>query len=73
MASQLTYKGHHVGTGDIFVVGQQLEKEIGFMALGTEGKGADGRDTVVPLVGGVNRGIPPWRKGAPAGGGELEA
>ena len=43
------------------------------MALGTERKGTDGRDAVVSVVGGMNGGITPRRKGAPSGGRELEA
>ena len=62
-----------MGARDVFVVRQQLKKKIGLMALGTERKGADRRDTVVPLIGGMNRGLPARGKGASAGGRELEA
>ena len=44
-----------MGARDVFVVRQQLKKKIGLMALGTERKGADRRDTVVPLIDGMNR------------------
>ena len=62
-----------MGARDVLVVGQQLKKKIGLMALGTERKGADRRDTVVPLIGAMNGGIPTRGKGASAGGRELEA
>lgn len=70
---QVLQEGHQMGSADIFVVGEQLEEEVGFVAFGTEGKGADSRDAVVSFPGAVDRGLPPWGKGPPPGGGELKA
>ena len=70
---QVLQEGHQMGSADIFVVGEQLEEEVGFVAFGAEGKGADGRDAVVSLPGAVDGGLPSWGKGPSPGGGELKA
>ena len=73
MAAQVLQEDHQMGSADIFIVGEQLEEEIRFVAFGAECKGADDRDPVVSLPGAVDRGLPRWGKGPSPGGGELEA
>ena len=73
VTTKLAQKGDQMGSADIFIVGEQFEKEIDPLPLRTERKGTDGRDAIALVPGPLNRRLASRRIGAPPSGRELKA
>ena len=73
MTTELAQKSDQMRSANVFVIREQFEEEIDFVAFRTEREGADRRDAIMTIPGRLDGRLTARREGATARGGKHEA